>query len=51
MDEFFEHEVVKHIRVLLEEGLASGICTDEPETIIERIIAERKEQQVKKAER
>ena len=47
-DEALDSEEIKRIRALLAEGLASGICEEEPETIIERIIAERRARHAKK---
>jgi hypothetical protein len=48
MGEVRDNKEIEHIRALLEEGLASGICEEEPEAIIERIIAERHARHAKK---
>jgi hypothetical protein len=48
MDQVFEDPEIERIRALLEEGLASGVCDAEPETIIERIIKERRARYAKK---
>ena len=42
MDTALYDEEIMHTRALLEEGLASGICDDDPKAVIERIIAERR---------
>ena len=48
-DAAYHDEEIIRIRALLEEGLASGICEEEPEAVIERIISERKARHAKKA--
>ena len=40
---------IKRIRALIEEGLASGICEEQPEAVIERIITERRARHTKRA--
>ena len=42
-------EETMRIQALVEEGLASGVCEDEPEAVIERIIAERRARHAMKA--
>lgn len=40
-------EEIAALKALIEEGLASGVCEEDAETIIERIIAERPARQKK----
>ncbi len=49
MDSIFDDMEIMRVRALVEEGLASGICEEEPEAVIERIIAERRASHAKRA--
>ena len=49
MNSIFDDMEIMRVRALIEEGLASGICEEEPEAVIERIITERRARHAKRA--